>query len=478
MKTFELKLLLVTIFTALLLPACKKILTIPEPVNTITSAEVFADSTNSDAALKGIYNDLINSSTYNVTYGCGSFTVNCGSSADELLPYIPDEFSTNTYMPIGNNSNSTSTFWMPAYAYLYRTNDIIGGVAASKGISATGKTRLIAEAKFLRAYFNFYLVNLYGDIPLVTGINFQTNALLSNSPVKVVYAAIIADLIAAQSGLPDDYSAGGGERIRANKWAATALLARVYLYQSDWVDAQVQSASLIANSVFQLESDLNAVFLKNSSESILQWQINSSLKTTNANITPEGLILIPPDSTYQPNYYLTKGLLQAFEPGDRRFTDWVKTYTYTQDGNTYSYPFKYKLGLIAGEHAANGPVTEYYMVFRLAEQYLIRAEAEANGAPGGTAAAIADLNIIRNRAGLTNLSATLNQTQVLTAVAQERRIELFSEWGHRWFDLKRTNQANAILQKLKPNWASYKLLYPIPQSDIKADPNLRQNPGY
>jgi hypothetical protein len=128
-----------------------------------------------------------------------------------------------------------------------------------------------------------------------------------------------------------------------------------------------------------------------------------------------------------------------------------------------------------------GTATEYYMVLRLAEQYLIRAEAEANGAGGGTAAAIADLNVIRGRAGLPALSPSLTPAQVITAVAHERQTELFAEWGHRWLDLKRTGQAGAVLSviPLKQPWlGAYQLLYPIPFTETQDDPNLVQNPGY
>ena len=123
------------------------------------------------------------------------------------------------------------------------------------------------------------------------------------------------------------------------------------------------------------------------------------------------------------------------------------------------------------------------MVLRLAEQYLIRAEANAHS--GDLASAIKDLNIIRQRAGLGTLPSSLTQAQVIAAVAQERRIELFAEWGHRWFDLKRTGQVDAVMSEITPQkvgaitgWKSYQQLYPIPQSERQLNPNLTQNPGY
>ena len=92
--------------------------------------------------------------------------------------------------------------------------------------------------------------------------------------------------------------------------------------------------------------------------------------------------------------------------------------------------------------------------------------------------AIDDLNSIRIRAGLVNIPQTLSQSEVAAALVQERRIELFCEWGHRWFDLKRSGQANTVLQPLKPGWTSNAQLWPLPTADLINDPNLTQNAGY
>lgn len=116
------------------------------------------------------------------------------------------------------------------------------------------------------------------------------------------------------------------------------------------------------------------------------------------------------------------------------------------------------------------------MVFRLAEQYLIRAEARAQ--QGDATGAKADINAIRNRAGLPDTDAD-GQASILAAIEHERRIEFFTEWGHRWFDLKRTGRADAVLSPIKPNWQSTDVLFPIPLQEIENNPNLLpQNAGY
>lgn len=117
------------------------------------------------------------------------------------------------------------------------------------------------------------------------------------------------------------------------------------------------------------------------------------------------------------------------------------------------------------------------MVMRLAEQYLIRAEARIQ--QGKLDDGRNDLDAIRHRAGLPNLSTSLTQPALLLAVEQERKVELFAEWGHRWFDLKRTKRADAVLGPIKgANWQSTDTLYPIPSDAIRTNANLTQNEGY
>src|SRR5262249_35037605 len=116
------------------------------------------------------------------------------------------------------------------------------------------------------------------------------------------------------------------------------------------------------------------------------------------------------------------------------------------------------------------------------EQYLIRAEARVY--QNNLSGAIDDLNVVRQRAGLPLLANSLDQHKVLSAILHERQVELFSEWGHRWFDLKRTGSIDSVMSAMTPIkskggvWKSYQQLYPLPWNDVLGDPNLVQNPGY
>lgn len=139
--------------------------------------------------------------------------------------------------------------------------------------------------------------------------------------------------------------------------------------------------------------------------------------------------------------------------------------------NTALIPAKYK----------KGQPLQYYSVIRLSELHLIRAEATILLTPSAKANAIEDLNILRRRAGIGELEESLTPEQVIKAVAQERRVELFLEWGHRWFDLKRNGLARETLQVIdyKQPWlGDFQLLYPIPSRELHLNSNLIPNPGY
>jgi len=173
-----------------------------------------------------------------------------------------------------------------------------------------------------------------------------------------------------------------------------------------------------------------------------------------------------------PTFFLSISLLNSFEPGDlRKVTTGTNGWLgkNTVGGVDYYYPKKYRA-------RTSSPITEYDIVFRLAEQYLIRAEARVK--QNKISEATLDLNMIRNRAGLLNTTAT-DQTSLSLAIQHERQVEMFAEWGNRWLDLKRTGIINSVLAPTKgANWQSTDALYPIPFNEIQINVNLIQNPGY
>jgi hypothetical protein len=458
----------------ILAESCNKLVSVPPPVNTISTSQVFSSDIEATAAIEGVYFNMINQGTPEIF--CGGMTIYGGASADEFLFFnqgfsLYEQFQNNELL--SNNGVVVTDFWQNAYSTIYGCNSIIEGLTNPSPVHDSVKNELIGEAKFVRAFSYFYLVNLFGTPPLVTTINYNKTDLLPNSSADSIYALILSDLKDAQSRVATDYSVAKGQRIIPNKWAVTALLARVYLYLGDMNDAFAQASAVIQQSGLYSLVGLDTVFKINSNEAI--WQLQQNILTPPYNATIEGNMLIPGTNSSQPFVYLTSELLNAFEPGDNRKSEWLDSTNYA--GQAYYYPFKYQIG--PTKESPTAGYTEYYMVLRLAEQYLIRAEAEANGAGGGIGAAILDIDTIRNRAGLADYSGSQVPDSVHYAIEHERQIELFAEWGHRWFDLKRWNIASQILSMNKGiSVSNDALLFPIPFSELTLDPNLQQNVGY
>lgn len=453
------------------LTGCTKLISVPEPVDTITTPETFSTSANATSAIMGIYSQM----NWN-PYFSSVISQYAGLSADELVNFntydiLLTQLHSNTIRAQDISQAFGDYFWTPMYSAIYKANAAIEGLAASKSLQASIKDQLTGEAKFIRAFCYFYLTNLFGDVPLVMTTDWESARTYPKTSSSDIYAQIIDDLNNAKSLLTIDYAFAGNERTRANRWAASALLARVYLYKGDWAGAENEASAVIDNSggLYSLEQDLTAVFLKNSTESI--WQL--AVADLFPYATNEANQFLAPDHMSSPNYYFSTEFLASIDSGDQRRIDWIDSTVY-DDGTgpvTYFYPYKYKI-----RNGSSGNIQEYVMALRLAEQYLIRAEARAQ--ENKPDEAISDLNIIRERAHLADLLPGLSQSEVLSSVAQERRIEFCSEWGHRWLDLKRTNQADAVLSLSKPQWQSYQKLYPIPISEMQSDPNLTQNDGY
>ena len=439
---------------------CDKIIEVHTPVDQLVSSTIFQDSVTAQTAINGLYSAMYNSpgGTYSGFYKANS-SILPGESADELAPQTSslDDFFNNSLQP--GNTNVTG-IWGDSYNLIYIANSIIEGSQGSSTLTTTLKQQLTAEAKFIRAFCHFYLVNYFGKVPLITTTLVSSTNTAPATSADSVYLQIIKDLTEARDALATDYSWSGGDRTRVNSWTASAMLARVYLYTSQWALAEAEATKVIGNTgLYTLVTDPNQVFLANSQEAIWQFYTNVLGYTYMALETyPSGLSV--------PTYALNNILYNAFESGDLRKTDWIDSVAVS--GTYYTFPYKYKANTNTG--------TEYAMVLRLGEQYLIRAEARAQ--QNNVAGAQADLDVIRTRATLPATTAS-DKASLLLAIEHERQVELFLEWGDRWLNLKRTARADAVLGMEKPaGWQATDTLYPIPQSAISTNPNLVQNNGY
>lgn len=446
--------MLLTSYVVLVSFSCEDFVRVDLPRSQITNSSVYEKDETAIAAASGMYASMLQiqgfiGGVFNPISYLG------GLSSDELIDYTGTAPYAEFYNNALNINNSVVLYvWSTGYNTIYEANAVIEGLEASSTITGAVKMQLEGEAKFVRAFCHFYLVNLFGDVPIVTTTDYKQNAILPRTPAIQVYDKVVSDLKDAQNLLTDEYFTT--ERTRPNKGAASAMLARVYLYMKDYSNAESAATSVInTENTYSLVPDLNQVFLANSNEAI--WQLTQVAPLPVP--TGDGFAFIGSSSTS-----LSAQLISAFETSDFRIESWV-----TQNNSSY-LPNKYKVRF------ASPPYTEYLTVLRLAEMFLIRAESRAK--QNNIVGAQDDLNEIRNRAGLDNTSAN-DQPTLLDAICHERRIELFCEFGHRWLDLKRTNAANDVLGPIKPSWNATDAYYPIPESEMLNNPQLKpQNNGY
>ncbi|WP_177230362.1 RagB/SusD family nutrient uptake outer membrane protein [Chitinophaga sp. CF118] len=439
------------IYCLLLIPvACKKLITVDTPASELPADLVLGNDELADAAVADIYYVLSGRYTSSAL-----FFIN-GMTADELTTL------NTSHMRFVNNAIPVDDIlilytWRDFYKAIYRANAILEGLVSSN-ISAEKKMQLIGETRFLRAFCYYYLVSNWGDVPLITSTDINQTELAARAPVADIYKQMMSDLEIASLLLSATYRSN--EKVRANKWAAIAMLARVYLQWRNWAEAE-KNAALVINSGMFPNTQPDSVFFKNSQSAILQFWMKDGY-------TYAGQTFIPVSDGYS-NYPFTTDFMNAFEPGDLRKTKWTSSFTYA--GGLYYYPYKYKKNTISTSDDA-----EYVMVLRIAELYLIRAEARCH--QDDISGAVADLNIIRHYAGLTDLPSDLTKENCLLAVEKERKVELFTEWGDRWLTLQRNGRIDTVLKVIKPYWTLTDTLYPVPKQERDRNPNLTQNAGY
>ncbi len=435
------------------LGSCKQYVDIDPPPDLQTVDIVFSNDGKATASVTAIYGSMINSGSF-ANY---MTTLFAALSADELVRFNPNaDYEQLNANELTVTNAQVDAYWSSPYKIIYFANAAIEALNNASSLSTEVKTCLLAECRFLRAFCYFYLVEFFGDVPWITGTNYQQNMVIPRKDKQEIVQSILDELEAVKPMLNANYT--GTEKVRPNKWTVTALLARIYLYTGDWQKAEANATEIINSGMYTPLANPGAVFLKTSKEAIWQLMPVSGQLTETSQMRPNGTV---------PRNYMTQDLLSQFLPTDLRRQKWIDSIT--SSGIKYYYPGKYK-------NTASANITEYYVMFRVAEQYLIRAEARIR--LGGIAAAIDDLNVIRTRAGLPSITILPTMEQALSLVEEERRKELFCEWGHRWLDLIRTGRANTVLGAIKPLWQPTDILYPIPEAEIRTNPFLVQNPGY
>jgi len=386
-----------------------------------------------------------------------------------------------------STNQNINNIWDLCFTTIARCNNILDRIDAAD-ISDNVKSQYKGESLFLRAYCYFYMVRLFGDLPLVETAFRSPNEIatfdMSRKPVDEIYQLIESDLIAAADYLRD---VTGLSKSRASEGAAKTLLGKVYLTSQDYDQAEIVLKAVIDLNDYTLEPNYATLFTNGNdelAESIFEIKYLSGNvgegNSFSTIFTPPlyNMAIFPGNMQGSGRVIPTDDMANAYEPGDLRRSASIADSVLLQDGtyasNIYGLKFVDFTTGIAGDGGIN------FTSLRYADVLLMYAETlnENNKTPQ----ALIYLNMVRNRAGLISLS-DLSKSEAVLALEQERRVEFFCE-GHRWFDLVRTDRLQEVMNKyfneegLSFSVEDYELLMPIPQNEIDIDPTLVQNPGY
>lgn len=501
MKKFSL--FIITVGAVLIsMSACKKDWLNPDPEDQLTESDsIYNDNTNATKFVNACYTNLLTwAETSFAWVGVSSITsddADKGSSSGDNGS-DKDQMDAITYTA---TSGSVSDAWKGNYQGVSNCNQALENIPLFKTLDNNTATQLKAEARFLRAFYYFNLVRLFGNVPLVDQV-VQADDVASqekaNTQVSAdkIYAFIEEDLNYAISILPTVDNQAAKDIGRANKGAATALLAKVSLYEKKYQQAYDLTNQILTGAVgsYALVSDYSKIWREvgeNSSESLFEIQGKSG--SPKSGVQQYSVIQAIRGGTFAgvTTAYTGWGfntpsedLDNSYEAGDLR-----KKATIIHVGDTLfdgvilksavnaRYNYKAYVSQTQETYSGDADLTNKNVrILRMGDIYLINAEA-ANEL-GNTSTAITDLNKIRNRAGLGNTTASA-QGDLRTAIWNERRWELAMEHD-RFFDLIRQGRAGTVLRALGKNFVDGKNeIFPIPQGEISASGgSLKQNPGY
>lgn len=498
------KLLLGSVLLAALLfgaSGCSKAYLDVQPNNIITTENFYRTQEDAIAAVTSAYTPIqgmYNGSAWHIGDIMSDDTdLGGGGGGDGIETAELDNFTLTPFNPIVN------IIWSQAYQGIFRSNIVLEKVPAIAGMSESVRTRVLGEAHFLRAFYYFQLVRLFGDVPLYTNIISVDQArTIARSPRQEVYALIVSDLREAETKLPASYT--GADVGRATSGAAKGLLANVYLTLQDKPNAAAKALEVIQSNRYRLWDDYADNFKlenENGRESIFevqyrnggqQWSDYGQGQKLNCFFAPrlQGIVQSDgygwniPTANFVAQYERDPNNSAVIRDRRRPGSMWIpgdQFGSYTQPNALVGSPNgfnvrKYFIPASNTEADAGGWSCALNVpVMRYSEILLIYAEA------AGPALGKQYIDQVRARAGLDPLPNNLSDAAYLEAVYKERRIEFAFEM-HRWHDLLRHPDPNYFITVMrahgKSNVQAKHRFLPIPQSERDINPNLSQNPEY
>ncbi len=441
------------------------------PITEKAANSFYSSEQEVESAIAGVYAQLQNGGLYGLDLiGVGEISgedsfeeiaANDGGRFGQL-----DDFSTNA----GNDL--VGDIWRESYEGIQRVNVVLNRITDIEYDDPSFKSTRIGEMKFIRGLLYYNLVRLYGDVPLVLEETENPSDFFGQGRTTAgqVYGQIETDLSEAIASLP-----AGKESGRPAKGAAQALLGDVQMTQGNYNDAVGNLAAVVNSNEYSLmpsTAEIFGVANEGNQEIVFEVQFTSGL-AGNTEGSPAASQFRPSGTTANAKGHNlpSTAFVNMYEAGDTRKDDYVGI---EADANPFYFSLKYEVS----PTGVNDGGSDYYVI-RYADVLLKYAEA-LNETGSGDAAQY--LNLVRNRAGLANTTAS-TQAELRAAIELERRYEFIGE-GHRWFDLKRYGTATETMNKwFADNGKNVvidatKLLLPIPQSQIDTDPAINQNAGY
>jgi hypothetical protein len=441
-------------------------------------------------------------------YGGPAALLSSDMSADQTYPRVAVSRNSLTLFSYdanytaqrtaGRSNESPQQIWASCYDGIEKCNWVIEKVPGAL-MDATRKKEIIGEAFFLRAFYHWTATKNFGDVVVkIKASDVEANAYVGKAAREDVYKQIYSDLDSAVAKLPEH--SANLVKGRPSKQAALALYAKAALYREDWATALTKAEAVMTNGYLTLMDSVRDIYdvakedlarVENifafESESITS--VSGSTSSRSHQMTglcgPPGNAAPAYGKTTYGSFFAYQAFFNSFAPKDRR-RGMLDTAYAKSNGSIVRQkditPITKDAVLVKKyqDAVSSGNSTNNIPILRLADVYLIAAEAEARSQQGATAKAYDYINAIRQRARIDDLPLGLNLTDFIAAVLQERSWEFFAE-GDRWYDLTRTNTfleviplaVNSYYPQRKPE-AKHRY-FPIPQDEINANTLLVQN---
>lgn len=447
--------IIITSFFFLSVISCKEVLE-PTPINVLSTDLVLTEPGDADQVRIGLYNAL---------RGAASAKVIAGDFTADMLTF---QGTYTQYLEFGNkqitaSNSAVGTLWAGIYNAIYVANFIIERLPALQGVSSAKKTEILAEAHFIRGYAYFIAAYSFGGVPLVQITDVDVNRNIARSSKEDVLKLALEDYQYALNKLPKDQISAAF----SSDWAVRAALARYYLYQGQWAQAETYASEVIVSGKFTLTSTYSDLVTKDfTSEAILEMGYSTTDDPGSSSTSLNDLFVTRREAVPSNQ---TLSSLYSNESGERNTAVKFNILNLKGSDNGWSVA-KYGTALEDNNNI---------VLFRLGEMYLIRAEARAQQSKvTGANSAEEDINVLRTRAKAP-LTTVGSQAGMLLEIERERLYELAFE-GHRWYDLVRTGRITAVMTAFSPNWKSTYERLPIPINEIQNNPSIAkdQNPGY